>query len=82
MIRETKCRRCGKSIIMIKTIKNKTMPADEEPVRIRLGVAREKFLRADGGIVWGEKTGDANDEERSYVTAYRPHIVHCRKKTR
>lgn len=43
MIRETKCRRCGKPIVMIKTIKHKTMPADAEPLWIRLGVMGSSF---------------------------------------
>lgn len=79
MIRETKCRRCGKPIVMIKTIKHKTMPADAEPLWIRLGVDGEQFLREDGMLVWGEEAGDAADDDGAIVEAYRPHITTCRK---
>lgn len=77
----SRCRGCGAEIIWMKTPMGKKMPADAEPVWILVGgPGRKPFLRKDGSFVFGEKIGDAyeqDDPDSEMVECYESHFATC-----
>ena len=73
-----KCQGCGAEILFIRTVSRARMPVNAEPVWIRLKPGGYTFVRKDGSFVFGEKAGDADDDQSaSFVEAYESHYATC-----
>ena len=78
--RVAKCRGCGKEIAFIKTVKGKTQPVDPEPVWVKQCAGGKPYIRMDGNYVYGQITGDAEDDpDANLIKAYVSHFATCEK---
>jgi len=74
------CRGCGEEIIWMQTAAGNRMPVDAEPVWIRLRSGGNTFVRKDGSIVFGEKVGDAYDDDdpdTNLMEVFESHFATC-----
>lgn len=78
--REDLCHGCGRPVVFIKCTDRKTHTAEPEPVWIRLDARGNTFITKDGRFVFGERIGDAYDDDdpdSNLIEAYEPHKGRC-----
>ena len=75
----TKCRKCGKPIILMDTFKGKRFPVDREPAQFIIGGAeKQRFVTSDGDIYRGQIAGET-ELEHDKVTGWPCHYDTCEK---
>lgn len=74
-IKMTRCAKCGKPIVWIRTTKGKSMPCDAEPVAYKEERGgKEKIVTPNGEVI--SCTFDARPEEMTGI-GYIPHWSTC-----
>lgn len=75
-----RCKGCGEEILIIKTGGfYKSVMVDAEPVWVRQKTGGDSFVTADGRMVFGEITGDADDDpDANFIAVFVPHKGHCK----
>ena len=74
------CRGCGAEVIWIRMkASRRKMPADAEPVWVLPGAGTDTFVTRDGGIIVGQRIGDAwdDDPDANAVECYISHFATC-----
>ena len=70
---ETTCRFCGRPILMIKTVKGKTMPVDRDPVRFVPDLnGSTYYVNPDGHLMHGcpLMPGEKEAAEIGYISHF------------
>ena len=76
----SRCQECGAEIIWIKTkVNRRKMPVDAEPVWMLLTGARKTYFKLDGTVLFGQKVGDAwdDDPDANVIQVYESHFATC-----
>ena len=75
----TRCRWCGQPILMIKTVRGKTVPVDAMPVRVVPDLnGSTRYVNPDGYLMHGcpLRPGETEAAEIGYVS----HFATCTKR--
>lgn len=73
----TKCRKCGRDILLMDTYKGTRMPVDRKPVQFIIGGRQERrFVTEERDVYRGEIAGDG-EAEHDRITGYACHYDTC-----
>jgi hypothetical protein len=78
----TRCKGCGQEIIWIKTRLGKKMPLDTETVWVLPGRGGSAYFLKSGTIIYGQKVGDAydnDDPDSNLIECHESHFATCKK---